>query len=762
MADYEREFGKPHPKSDLAHSVQHFFTNGGTDCYVIRLAHNPSTADVTLQNLANTNVLSASAKYAGLWGNNLRLEVSYNTPSTEETFNLSIVQLDEEGDSVADEAFINLTMDPDAPRYAPDFVTESSELIDLALASGFNINTALSGAPAGYSESRRPLDGSLTTFRETLNDLIHPEDDTPARPFDERRAKFDISVNGGPYVAVDLRVDPTWTALTGNRGAVATELQNRINTQLPAGVTVACAFETVYGPAANPVAVLRITTNSGAQSSVHIRRAADHDLAGPLMLGLDQGGIEAVKAGSLRPAPTATLYTADANTLAELQQDAFNQISVAGVDISLLDGGGNNVLETTGASDRWHQDNFATTLTGNNDGVREKLHILAKAINDAPNVPASAEVWGYRLALLPIEGTMNATVSVTTGNAGGGGTDIGGNFTTNVRRYAPGNAGTSPFQDGAGTLGADDDGNPPNLSDYTGSKADQTGFHALDAVDLFNLMILPGDEEVAQANWESIWGEASVYCLNHRAFLLVDPPPTWTNASTGRPEVVQDTSLINALRANIVKDHAAVFYPRLRHNVNGSVQSIGPIGAIAGLMARTDANRGVWKAPAGIESGVRGIVGLTVALTDRENGVLNKKGVNCIRIFPNGTVNWGSRTLDGDDDFGSEWKYIPIRRLALMIEETLYRGTRWAVFEPNDERLWSNIRLNINAYMMGLFRQGAFQGTDPKAAFYVKCDKDTTTQNDRNKGIVNVEVGFAPVKPAEFVVIKIQQMAGEL
>jgi phage tail sheath protein FI len=145
-----------------------------------------------------------------------------------------------------------------------------------------------------------------------------------------------------------------------------------------------------------------------------------------------------------------------------------------------------------------------------------------------------------------------------------------------------------------------------------------------------------------------------------------------------------------------------------------------------------------------------------------ENGVLNKKGVNCLRVFPTGLVNWGGRTLDGDDDIGSEWKYIPIRRLALMIEESLFRGTKWVVFEPNDEPLWAKIRLNVNAYMMSLFRQGAFQGSAPKDAFFVRCDASTTTQNDRNLGIVNIQVGFAPLKPAEFVVITIQQIAGDL
>ena len=283
----------------------------------------------------------------------------------------------------------------------------------------------------------------------------------------------------------------------------------------------------------------------------------------------------------------------------------------------------------------------------------------------------------------------------------------------------------------------------------------------MDALDLVNLLILPGDREVSDTTLATVWGPASVYCKKRRAFLLVDPPLGWTNTN-GRPAVVQDTSMVNTLRATMEKDYSAVFYPRVRYSDKGLVKLIGAAGAIAGLMARIGSNRGVWKAPAGIEAGLRGIVGVNVELTDAENGVLNKKAVNCIRVLPNGIVNWGSRTLDGDDDFGSEWKYIPIRRLALMIEESLYRGTRWAVFEPNDEPLWANIRLNVGAFMNSLFRQGAFQGSSPQQAYYVKCDADTTTQNDRNLGIVNIEVGFAPLKPAEFVVIKIQQIAGNI
>jgi phage tail sheath protein FI len=150
-------------------------------------------------------------------------------------------------------------------------------------------------------------------------------------------------------------------------------------------------------------------------------------------------------------------------------------------------------------------------------------------------------------------------------------------------------------------------------------------------------------------------------------------------------------------------------------------------------------------------------------MTDPENGVINPKALNAVRVFPSGVVLWGARTLVGFDGSGNiDDKYIPVRRTMLMIEESLYRGLHFAVFEPNDEPLWAQIRLNIGAFLQNLFRQGAFQGKSPREAYFVKCDRETTTQTDINLGIVNILVGFAPLKPAEFVVIKIQQIAGDI
>jgi len=192
-------------------------------------------------------------------------------------------------------------------------------------------------------------------------------------------------------------------------------------------------------------------------------------------------------------------------------------------------------------------------------------------------------------------------------------------------------------------------------------------------------------------------------------------------------------------------------------------ETFAACGAVAGVFARTDTQRGVWKAPAGLDATLVGAPALSVPLTDAENGELNPLGINCLRAFPAvGRVVWGSRTLRGADQLADEYKYVPVRRTALYIEESLYRGLKWVVFEPNSETLWGQIRLNVGAFMHNLFRQGAFQGTTPRDAYFVKCDKETTTQNDIDLGIVNIVVGFSPLKPAEFVIIQLQQMAGQV
>jgi phage tail sheath protein FI len=312
-------------------------------------------------------------------------------------------------------------------------------------------------------------------------------------------------------------------------------------------------------------------------------------------------------------------------------------------------------------------------------------------------------------------------------------------------------AGTSQFSQG--TPGSD--GDPLDFNAYGGDENAKTGMYALLKADLFNLLCVPPldrERDFAPTEWDVLWQ----FCKTRRAMLLIDAPTAW----------VDKEAVKAGLGSYTRNENAALFFPRIMmadQLQENRLSAFAPCGVVAGIFARNDATRGVWKAPAGLEATLIGVAGLTVPLTDPENGELNPLAVNCLRAFPvAGRVVWGSRTLDGADRLSSDWKYIPVRRLALFLEESLYRGTQWAVFEPNDEPLWSQIRLNIGAFMHSLFRQGAFQGQTPKDAYFVKCDKETTTQDDVNKGIVNIIVGFAPLKPAEFVIIKIQQMAGQI
>lgn len=307
------------------------------------------------------------------------------------------------------------------------------------------------------------------------------------------------------------------------------------------------------------------------------------------------------------------------------------------------------------------------------------------------------------------------------------------------------------------------DSAPLEPSDIIGSEDGKTGLYALDKADLFNLVCIPPDTRNGDVSGD-VYREAMQYCYKRRAFLIVDSPHSWGENKVGVVQRVTDGLAILGFTEERARN-AAIFFPRVvetdpkREN---QLDTFVSCGLIAGVFSHTDVTRGVWKAPAGLETPLRGIRDLQISLDDDDNKMLNPLGINCLRRFPEGIVVWGSRTLRGADHFGDDYKYIPVRRLALFIEESLYRGTKWVVFEPNDEPLWAQIRLNVGAFMQGLFRQGAFAGNTPRNAFFVKCDSETTTQEEINNGVVNYLVGFAPLKPAEFLFIEIQQMAGQI
>ena len=759
-ADFVRNFSEDPVAGQLPYYVRLFFLNGGTQCWVMRIANNTAASSVDLENEAGAAVLRLTAKSAGLDGENIRAVVTYGGTQPEVTFNIDLFRWQIEGGQRVRkdlESWKNLSMDPTLPSYAPAFLTQNSTLVD-----GADLDPAFGLQAAGFSQSGRPVTvnapGADADFQAAWQPLIGT-----AAP----RHRFLLSVDGSPFLPVDLSAI-NFAAFPGPiQGDLESAIENAITTQFAAqgmpGVNTVVTFMPGPNPGGgNATFLLRIA--STGNGDVFIKSAPSQDLAVPLMLGPEQGGLEIGSHARRRPAPNGITFRAvtPANIVNFGQ---FLQNGITSITLEEIGAGGALVpntiplnLVTTVAGDPLFRDAIAASATGNSNGIVEKFGRIAEAINaerqSNPNSPWTATASGYRLTIAADSADDNLISSATA--PGALVNDLwnvvaGGTFTSNVKFYTLGAGGLNIGTQVAGATG--NDGIAPIAANY------QQAYNIVDReIDLFNLLVLPPSDASSLITVQSLYGVASAFCQQKRAFLVMDPPETWTDVQA----VINTATGVSSLRVGLVKDFAALYFPRVTVDDRGRHVQVGPAGAAAGVMARTDATRGVWKAPAGTEADIRGIVGLEHRVADLENGVINPRGVNAIRIFPNGIVIWGARTMDGDDNFASEYKYVPIRRLALFMEESLYRGLKWAVFEPNDEPLWAQIRLNVGAFMHNLFRQGAFQGTTPREAYFVKCDKDTTTQNDRNLGIVNIWVGFAPLKPAEFVILYLQQMAGQI
>jgi uncharacterized protein len=272
---------------------------------------------------------------------------------------------------------------------------------------------------------------------------------------------------------------------------------------------------------------------------------------------------------------------------------------------------------------------------------------------------------------------------------------------------------------------------------------------ALSGVQDFNLLVLPG------VTATTVLAAGVAACEERQAFLIIDSPPAATTPALLLPIVQAPTWPRSS--------NAAVYYPWLcipDPARNGQPRLTAPGATLAGIFARCDALNGVWHTPAGISLALAGVTDLGYQLNDEENGELNSRAVNCLRSFPvYGLVPWGARTLAGDEARASAWTYLSVRRLALYIEQSLTVGLRWAVFEPNGPALWASLSQTVTSFMAGLYANGAFMGSTAAQAFFVQCDATTTTQTDLDRGVVNVVIGFAPVQPGEFIVLRIQQMA---
>jgi len=745
FADFERTYGSDTVVSEITDQARQFFLNGGSQAYVIRIAANALASAADLQNEDGVAVLRLTAAEAGRIGDTIRVEVNYATAQPEATFNLVVSRetIDPTGVpvQVETETIGELSMDPAAARFVETTVAQESRLVRAA------VQAAAPAAFAGYSMSGRADAGGGGAGTLAL-DALNAELLTLGNV-----GRLQVSVDQGPFAPVTLN-GPL---------AALTDLQNAINGASTAvgGGTVTVVSQAIPGGTEE---ALLIRSNA-AGGRVRIQPGTSTDVAAPMLLGTANGGLEVDGHAARRPAPTglfASLGSLDSANAAWLDRLArFLRADPANLpDIVLTTTQRVDTVPVTGIARPTFWENTPPAGTSLRN-ARGALDVFATLVAATPGINYLPAVQGYRLVLNPTYPSLTEQESVAVTTTGtydiGAAADGYLGRDPNVRR-APLGAFTTPSAYITGvTAGAD--GDIPTLADYAAAYL----LAALN-IDIFNLLMLPrvlrdgSGNSQTDAQRAALWGPASAFCRDERAFLIIDPPDAWTSAQ------VAATTIAN-LRIGVVGDHAMVAWPRLRITdpASGLLLTIDPAGSVAGVAARIDGSRGVWKAPAGLESTVIGLRGVLTRISDPENGLVNPQAINVIRQFPTGIVIWGSRTLAGFDNSGeNDYKYVPVRRFALFLEESLYRGLQFAVFEPNDEPLYQQIRLAAGAFMNNLFRRGAFQGQKASEAYFVKCDRETTTQNDINLGIVNVVVGFAPLKPAEFVVVTIRQLAGQV
>lgn len=709
FADFERAFGGLSADSEMSYGVRQFFLNGGTDAWIVRIVKDAAPASRSLLNSTPIPVLTVTALDAGASGNAIQIRADFATAYPDSTFNISFIR---NSDGRA-EQYPNVSMNSADARYLPDLVNGVSQLVKI---SRDVPQLTLNGLAAGTSTS-----GTLADV-QTLLDATHTD--------------FRVVVNGLPPVTVSITLPADIAGGTANARltALAAAIQAKVQAQA-SGKAALSGFT-----CARSGSTLVMTSGTGGEfSSIRALPGSSNNAAGALKLGVANGGIEVDAVASLRPAPLPDPATLTSGAFAATDLDTQPDATHTSLRIS-LDGYGPDVVDLGSAAAA------GANLAAKLGDMASRLQAAVRALKPGNPAYSNFTVTAGATALVLASGSRGAGSAIAVSAAPANDIAAGLHLLAGATLATPP---TDAFLGG----GAETPYGPADVYPvFIGSRANREGLYALEDADIFNILVMPGITD------PGVLADAASYCEERRAFFIVDAPPAANSVAT-MVTAASGTELPKS-------DHAAVYFPwtyvadPLK---NGKPRLTPPGGTMAGLYARTDGNRGVWKAPAGTDANLAGVQSMAVPLTDGENGSLNPLGVNCLRTFPvYGAIAWGARTLRGADQMASEYKYVPVRRLALYIEESLYRGTQWVVFEPNDEPLWAQIRLNIGAFMNGLFRQGAFQGSSPRDAYLVKCDRETTTQDDINRGVVNILVGFAPLKPAEFVVISIQQLAGQI
>ena len=560
-------------------------------------------------------------------------------------------------------------------------------------------------------------------------------------------AALPATASAGDIEKATAQATVTATANSSAKAAAAAQALAAAKAQ-PKDPTLAAAAELAVA-AASAAAVLTLTPDGGGAQLVRFQAAGE---------GLWGNAIEiTVSETRADVATAAALKAAGATAKVTIHFDL--QITVDGQPV-----------------ERW------TSLDGTEDGDKFYAAIINRGSSYIKILPDTRGEFAQGQVNFPATAPP-AVAGPAAGGAAAGGAVSGGAVPAGAAAGGGANAaGGAPAGAGAPATAraAAAPGGPPvpqsftiALTGGTDGAADPvaadfgSALLTLDRITDISLLAVPGvDAETAAEASSYVSGRAAKPGVGGDMFYIMDPPvgDQWLFGPRDlRDSATQIAVITRFCQTFPNKDtYTGLYFPWVEvpdpySKVSGATRFAPPSGMIAGLFARTDNSRGVWKAPAGTEATVLGAVGVAAQVSDQDQDTLNPIGVNCIRQFPaSGIVCWGARTLGTLSN--PEYRYVPVRRTANFLKVSLYRGTQWVVFEPNDEPLWSSIRFNLTAFMSSLFRAGAFQGTKPEEAFFVKCDKDNNPQATIDQGQVHILVGFAPLKPAEFVIITLQQL----
>lgn len=711
---YLETFGDDLTYGELGLQMRQFFTAGGSDAIVVRAANTDARpASVMLSDEFGDDALEVTALSAGVLGDQIRIDIDYDTADPELTFNATFFR--ETIDALGrlgrseEETFSNLSMDPASGNFVENVINGNSALVKVRNAAAVR-DLSIDNSNVVYTQSSTLFDSeaSFDTFLGTLGG-----------------ASIVLEINGRATAPIDLGT-PTNVEQVGNA----------INTALTAqGLSTRVTASLVSGSPISNALRIAVSSTDGTRS-IRALPALTNDATAELALGATRGGVEVGLYSSVRPAMsgmTTRPFAAAGNITAFLNTIAA--ANAAPYDADFADGATTSVQWGIAGATAFANDGTGTDLSLVQ--FRANLDTLVAALNAS----ALDGIWtferiGLRLRGVRDDGSLAASTGATL-------TQDAASLTPTARR-----ASFALGQNGGTTTGQD--GNAPVLSDY------QAIFSTVSRrVTIWNMLITPRCPGQTDADRRAIRGPASSFCRDENALYITDPQSengAWTDVF----EVTDATGLTD-YKSGIIPEVTCAFWPRVRVPLGTAQVHIDPCGTIAGVIASSIARSGPWNTAAGLSAPLVGVTGLEYAMSDADNGVINPRGINALRAKSTGHVVWGGRMLAGDDNFSNrDFAYISVRMTTDFIKNSVSRALEGYVFKNNNRDTWANIEMMVRAFMHSLYTKGAFRGATAEQAYDVRCNELTTTPTDILLGIMNVWVLFAPQFPAEFIHLHIQ------